>query len=319
MNAWTGDCDDFSGVEVRPATRSSAAERDGTLTLLALDRIAGPGRPELDGDDDRRAERGRRRDVATLLWRALGFPDVPDGEPRVHRRVGRGVAPDQRALRRRRSSPTTTPPTLVGAGPRGRRQASREWPRRCRTRSSESVFAARGAGARRRGRSPTAVDRGARLVDCSTRLIDYALRVQVRAAVWRKLLTPQLASGEIPRSRSASSISSGTPRSARSSTATSWPRSSPGSRRVTYDTVAQLGGAAGEDDRRRGDVRRRGPGGRGCGSRSRSPTEPASTTSCPAARAGVALRTGVGPGRRLLRLGGEPRASPGRDRPPGHR
>ena len=89
-----------------------------------------------------------------MLWRALGFPDVPDGEAGVHRRVGRGVAAPQRALghvdvherrrRRRRSSRRC-----------GRSvPACRASPSRCRTRSSRACSRrARPAPPTRRSRS----------------------------------------------------------------------------------------------------------------------------------------------------------------------
>jgi adenylate cyclase len=55
------------------------AEEEGTLAALALDRLLGSGPPQYD-----QAEVARRAgisvDLARRFWRALGFPDVPDGE-----------------------------------------------------------------------------------------------------------------------------------------------------------------------------------------------------------------------------------------------
>jgi adenylate cyclase len=54
------------------------AEREGWLPLLTLDRLAMPGRPTHDVADV--AERtGLQADELRRLWRAVGFPDVPEG------------------------------------------------------------------------------------------------------------------------------------------------------------------------------------------------------------------------------------------------
>jgi adenylate cyclase len=53
------------------------AEAEGWLPLLALDRLVRPGRTDLDQHDVAR-ELGVDLDVLRRLWRALGFPDVPD-------------------------------------------------------------------------------------------------------------------------------------------------------------------------------------------------------------------------------------------------
>ena len=56
------------------------AEREGWLTLLVLDKILRPGKPQYT-----RAAVGARAgvdpDVSRRLWRALGFPDVPEDVP----------------------------------------------------------------------------------------------------------------------------------------------------------------------------------------------------------------------------------------------
>src|SRR4051812_44576702 len=57
-----------------------AAAADDQLTLLVLDRILVPGIPHLDAAEV--SERsGVPEETATKLWRALGFPDIPDDEP----------------------------------------------------------------------------------------------------------------------------------------------------------------------------------------------------------------------------------------------
>ena len=56
-----------------------AATADGHLTLLVLDRILVPGEPHLDATDVA-TRSGVPEETATMLWRALGFPDIPDGQ-----------------------------------------------------------------------------------------------------------------------------------------------------------------------------------------------------------------------------------------------
>jgi adenylate cyclase len=53
------------------------AEAEGWLPLLVLDRLVRPGRADLDQHDVARALRVDL-DVLRRLWRALGFPDLPD-------------------------------------------------------------------------------------------------------------------------------------------------------------------------------------------------------------------------------------------------
>jgi adenylate cyclase len=53
------------------------AEADGWLPLLVLDRLVRPGRTDLDQNDVALALHVEV-DVLHRLWRALGFPDVPD-------------------------------------------------------------------------------------------------------------------------------------------------------------------------------------------------------------------------------------------------
>jgi adenylate cyclase len=56
------------------------AEREGWLTLLLLDKLLRPGRPKYDRATVA-AQSGVDPDVSRRLWRALGFPDVPDDAP----------------------------------------------------------------------------------------------------------------------------------------------------------------------------------------------------------------------------------------------
>ena len=169
------------------------ATEEGALTLLTLDRLLVPGRPYLDGDGVAEAS-GVSSDVATMLWRALGFPDVPDGQPifteesvdalrRITQRLGGPMysGEDPEAL--------VAQVRAVGAGLARVAEALSD-------QIVESVIAARESGLDDESVALLTID----ALDWSeiSRLNDYALRVQLRAAVWRKLLNPHLQSGEIP-------------------------------------------------------------------------------------------------------------------------
>lgn len=56
------------------------AEQGGWLTLLLLDKTLRPGRPKYDRATIA-AQAGVAPDVSRRIWRALGFPDVPDDVP----------------------------------------------------------------------------------------------------------------------------------------------------------------------------------------------------------------------------------------------
>ena len=169
------------------------AEREGMLTLLAVDRLLVPGQPYLDAD-----QVARRSDVpvetATKLWRALGFPDVAEGVPAfndesvevlrlLHSRADSSMFVDADA------EVLVAQVRSVGAGLSRVAESMSD-------QITEAILAARAAGADDATVAATVVD----TLDWEllSRLNDYALRVQLRAAVWRKLLTPQLESGEVP-------------------------------------------------------------------------------------------------------------------------
>ena len=57
----------------------AAAEASGTLRLLAVEHLVLPGPPRYEGDVVA-ARTGLPRELTQRFWRALGFPDVPDGE-----------------------------------------------------------------------------------------------------------------------------------------------------------------------------------------------------------------------------------------------
>jgi adenylate cyclase len=62
-----------------PEEEIDAAEAAGTLRLLAVEHLVLPGPPRFDGDEVA-ARTGLPRDLTRRFWRALGFPDVPEGE-----------------------------------------------------------------------------------------------------------------------------------------------------------------------------------------------------------------------------------------------
>jgi adenylate cyclase len=172
----------------------AAAAAQGHLTLLVLDRLLVPGEPHLDAAEVS-VRSGVSEETATMLWRALGFPDTP---------VGEGVFTDEsvdvlRLLNERSGASMFTSGDDVDALVAQVRAIGAALSRVSETLSDqivESVLAARAAG----------IDDQATALATSealdwqvlARLNDFALRVQVRAAVLRKLLTPQLGSGALP-------------------------------------------------------------------------------------------------------------------------
>lgn len=175
------------------APEIAAAERDGMLTLLAIDRLLVPGSPYLDSDSVA-ARSEVPNETAKQLWRALGFPDVPDGS---------AVFTDEsvdvlRALNSRSESSmfVGSDAELLVAQVRAVGSGLARVAESMSDQIAESIAIARAAGADDATVAKTVVD----TLDWEllARLNDYALRVQLRAAVWRKLLSPPLESGEIP-------------------------------------------------------------------------------------------------------------------------
>ena len=62
-----------------PEDEIDAAEAAGTLRLLAVEHLVLPGPPRYEGDEVA-ARTGLPRELTQRFWRALGFPDVPEGE-----------------------------------------------------------------------------------------------------------------------------------------------------------------------------------------------------------------------------------------------
>jgi adenylate cyclase len=178
----------------RGATRVEvdAASAEQMLTLLVLDRILVPGRPYLTADDVA-TRSGIDRATTERLWRALGFPDVEDGTPAFTEESVDVV----RLLTEQRDTVLleSDDDALVAEV----RAVATGLGRVAETISDqvvETVRAAQAGGVDDQTIAGVLAD----TFDWQSlaRLTDYALRVQVRAAVWRKLLNPQVASGEVP-------------------------------------------------------------------------------------------------------------------------
>ena len=171
-----------------------AAASEQFLTLLTLDRLLVPGRPYLTADDVA-TRSGVSRTTTEQLWRALGFPDVPDGAPGFTEESVEVL----KLLTARSESAMFLPPDDDPGMTAQVRAVATGLGRVAETLSdqiAEAVLAAHAAG----------VDDETIAVGLAdgldwqvlAQLTDYALRVQVRAAVWRKVLTPQPSSGEVP-------------------------------------------------------------------------------------------------------------------------
>lgn len=63
-----------------PEAEIDRAAESGSLTLLVLDQLVLPGQPRYSADDISRLSGVDRRNT-NRLWRAMGFPDVADGQP----------------------------------------------------------------------------------------------------------------------------------------------------------------------------------------------------------------------------------------------
>ncbi len=178
----------------RGATRDEVdtATAEQTLTLLVLDRILVPGRPYLTADDVA-TRSGVARATTERLWRALGFPDVEDGTPTFTEESVDIV----RLLTEQRDTVFLEPDddALVAQV----RAVATGLGRVAETISDQLVDTVREAQAGGID-DETVAHALAESLDWQSiaRLTDYALRVQVRAAIWRKLLNPQVVSGEAP-------------------------------------------------------------------------------------------------------------------------
>jgi adenylate cyclase len=171
-----------------------AAAANDQLTLLVVDRLLVPGEPHLDAAEVS-LRSGVSDDTATMLWRALGFPDAADGE---HVFTDESVEVLRLLNERSTTSMFTTADDLdalvaqvraIGAGLSRVAESLSD-------QIVEGILAARASGLDDETIALGAADS----LDWQVlaRLNDFALRVQVRAAVLRKLLTPQVGSSGLP-------------------------------------------------------------------------------------------------------------------------
>jgi adenylate cyclase len=159
------------------------AERDGRVSLLTFDRMLMPGRPRYTfAQACRRASFDER--IASRLWRALGFPDPPADE-----RLFRNEDVDAMITLRRLIETTTVPrgddySELV----QNVRVIGGALARIAEVQSDSMVEAVRAQLEDGRSDEEIAADLPERLDwDRLSHLLDYALRLQLRAAARRKL------------------------------------------------------------------------------------------------------------------------------------
>lgn len=159
------------------------AEREGWLALLAADRLLVPGRPRYD-QAGAAEKAGVDRELADRIWRALGFPDPPEGVPVFTDRDANALRTLVERLGRSRLSTTDDNIELVE-----QTRAVAAGLQRLAELFSDQLAAAiqfgRESGLDDEQLALTLVDE----VDWTTlaKLIDYALRLQTRTALWRKL------------------------------------------------------------------------------------------------------------------------------------
>lgn len=165
------------------------AEREGHLTLLALDRDLRSGRQRYDADEAA-ARAGMERELSSRLWRALGFPDVPPG-------IRVFTDDDVKMLvmlgKQLESSTYTTEESVVMLVQQVRLISSAQ--ARIAELFSEQL-AEQLHGAKERGLTDDEIAEFALDVfgwDRLEPLIAYGLRVQLRAALWRKLALDEAA------------------------------------------------------------------------------------------------------------------------------
>ena len=170
------------------------ARADGWVTLLAVDRVLLPGRRDFDRHALAQSA-GVDAAVSERLWRALGFPDVPD-------EVELFTEADVEALRvlmQPRDNPLLDGGDPIEGVVNQTRAISGGLARVAEVLSDQiaaAVEAGQASGLDDEEIAALVVD----ALDWTTlsRLVDYALRLQVRAAVWRKLFGAQADVAAVP-------------------------------------------------------------------------------------------------------------------------
>ncbi len=206
------------------------AEQEGWLPLLALDHLLMPGRAQYNVVEIAEMV-GTDADTLRLLWRALGFPDVPDELP-IFR--DEDVDAGRTVLRGRFASAQDTASLL-----RDIRTISASMARIAGVLSDylgERVQAARTAGASD-DEIATELLNGFDLRELRL-LIDYELRLELRAAAWRRIAfdtSPDISVGVAFADLSGyTRLTSGLPVDEVSELVTRWEA-------VSYDTAAAHG------------------------------------------------------------------------------
>lgn len=164
-----------------------AAASEGWLTLLAIDRSLFADRAKYSREEVA-ARSGVDPDLSSRLWRALGFPDVPDGVPVFTDESVAVLESLQERIatwfQRRAASPDEAVEALIQQV----RALSGGFARVAEVLSDsivDSVVAARESGID----DETIAAMYTELLDWPSvlALLDYVLRLQMRDAVWRKL------------------------------------------------------------------------------------------------------------------------------------
>ena len=272
---------------------------DAGATEAEIERADGRGlvaaaraRPDVDARTRalrrRRCRRGRghHAEVAARIWRALGFPDVPDGVDAFSDRDARALRFVARAARRVRCCCPTSSTRCGSSSASLARLAAFE---------ADLVADALDALARdgrRRGDGRDGDGRGGRLETrsprSSTTRTGCCSGPRCGAGSPGRPPVRRWARGRLRRPRRLHRAV------AKGSTSTSSPSSLARFEALAYDTVAREQRAHREDDRRRGDVRRRAARGRGA-SRSRSPSAVAADPELPDVQGRCRLRIGRSP------------------------
>ncbi len=165
------------------------AEREGHLTLLALDRDLQAGRQRYDAEEAA-ARAGMDRELSIRLWRALGFPDVSPG-------IDVFTDDDVKTLvmlRTQLEASTYPPEQAVVVLVQQVRLISSAQARIAELFSEQ--LAMQLDGAKERGLTDDEIAEFALDAfgwDRLEPLIAYGLRVQLRAALWRKLALDEAA------------------------------------------------------------------------------------------------------------------------------
>jgi adenylate cyclase len=165
------------------ADEIARAEQEGWLALLAADRLLVPGRPRYD-QAGAAEKAGVDQELANRIWRALGFPDPPAGLAVFSDRDANALRTLVDRLGRSRLS-TATDPTELVEQTRAVAAALQRLGELFSDQLTAAIQIGRESGVGDEELALTLIDE----VDWGTlaKLIDYALRLQTRTALWRKL------------------------------------------------------------------------------------------------------------------------------------